>query len=82
MDGEPIVGPVKALPGLFIAVGFHSGGFAYNPGVGEFLSEYVMHGKTRTLDIDSWSPDRFDPTVVREYTGRRISQRDVAFRRH
>ncbi len=82
MDGEPIVGPVQAIPGLFVALGFHSGGFAYNPGVGELLADYVTYGKPRTADIDSWSLNRFDSEEVRHYTERIIAQRDVARRRH
>ena len=34
MDGEPIMGAVKQLPGFYLAVAFHSGGFAYNPAAG------------------------------------------------
>ena len=59
MDGEPILGPVPSIAGLFVGVGFHSGGFAYNPGTGELLADYVMRGKP-AIDVSSWSVDRFN----------------------
>lgn len=38
MDGEPILGPITWLRGLFVGVAFHSGGFAYNPVSGMLAS--------------------------------------------
>jgi len=82
MDGEPVVGPVEAIGGLFIAAGFHSGGFAYNPGIGELLSEYVIFGRPQTANVDSWLPNRFDPDETSRYLERKIRQKDVVRRRH
>lgn len=81
MDGEPILGPVRQFPGLLLGLAFHSGGFAYNPGSGELLAEYASEGKT-SVDVSSWSPDRFDPVEAREYLASTIQQEDVARRRH
>ena len=81
MDLEPVLGPVNALPGLLLALAFHSGGFAYNPGAGELLAEFVCQGRT-CVDVSSWSPDRFNVEETKEYLGTKIQQKDVGRRRH
>jgi sarcosine oxidase subunit beta len=58
MDGQPVVGPVGDLPGLFLAINFHSGGFGHHPAAGFFLAEWIVDGRT-SLDISEFSPDRF-----------------------
>ena len=50
MDGEPIMGAVKQLPGFYLAVAFHSGGFAYNPAAGYLMAECVVDGRT-SIDV-------------------------------
>ncbi|MCS6938344.1 MAG: FAD-binding oxidoreductase [Roseiflexaceae bacterium] len=80
-DGEPILGPVSRLPGLFVGVAFHSGGFAYNPVTGMLLAEYVADGRT-SIDVSAFSPDRFDPADVEAYLAKTVTQRDVVRRRH
>jgi glycine/D-amino acid oxidase-like deaminating enzyme len=81
MDGEPILGPVPQIGGLFVGVAFHSGGFAYNPGTGELLADYVMSGKP-AIDISSWAVDRFNTEETLQYLNKRLAQKDVARRRH
>ena len=81
MDGEPILGPVPQIRGLFVGVAFHSGGFAYNPGTGELLADYVMSGKP-AIDVSSWAVDRFHNQETHEYLNKRLAQKDVARRRH
>lgn len=80
-DGEPILGPVSRLPGLYVGVAFHSGGFAYNPVTGMLLAEYVADGRT-SIDVRAFSPDRFDPADIEEYLAATVAQRDVVRRRH
>jgi glycine/D-amino acid oxidase-like deaminating enzyme len=81
IDGEPLLGPVSALPGLFVGLGFHSGGFAYNPVAGELLADYVVDGQTR-IDVATFSPDRFHPGEVDAYLRRSAIQADAVQRRH
>ncbi len=81
MDGEPILGPIPQIGGLFVGVAFHSGGFAYNPGTGELLADYVMYGKP-AIDVSSWAVDRFNNNETRRYLNKRLAQEDVARRRH
>lgn len=81
MDGEPMLGPLTNLPGLILGLAFHSGGFAYNPGTGELLAEYVSEGRT-SIDVSSWSPNRFDPIETKRYLSQMLQQKDIAKRRH
>jgi glycine/D-amino acid oxidase-like deaminating enzyme len=80
-DGEPVLGPVGALPGLFVGVAFHSGGFAYNPVSGMLLAEYVSAGRT-SIDVSAFSPDRFTAAETAQYLNETVPQRDVVRRRH
>jgi glycine/D-amino acid oxidase-like deaminating enzyme len=79
--GPSLLGPVAKLPGLVAGLAFHSGGFAYNPGSGELPAEYLRDGKT-SIDVRTWSPDRFDPAATRDYLGAHYRPKDVARRRH
>jgi glycine/D-amino acid oxidase-like deaminating enzyme len=81
MDGEPILGPIKRLPGLYVAVAFHSGGFAYNPAAGELLAQYVAEGRT-SIDVSAFSSDRFSRDETQRYLAGKIAQKDVSLRRH
>lgn len=81
LDGEPILGPIGGYAGLYLGVAFHSGGFAYNPGTGELLAQYVMEGST-AIDVRSWSPDRFDADEAAEYIATRLTQAHSFRRRH
>lgn len=80
-DGEPILGPVGRMPGLFIALAFHSGGFAYNPAAGQLLAELVADGRT-SVDVSAFSPDRFDPAEAADYLAETVPQSSAVRRRH
>jgi sarcosine oxidase subunit beta len=80
-DGEPILGPIQALEGLYVGVAFHSGGFAYNPVTGMLLAELVAEGKTK-LDIATFSPARFSESETREYLATTVPQERASRRRH
>lgn len=81
MDGEPIVGPIRQLPGFYVGVAFHSGGFAYNPVSGLLLAELVA-GEQTSVDLAAFSPDRFDPAETDAYLAETLAQKDVVRRRH
>lgn len=81
LDGEPILGPVSKLPGFYVGTAFHSGGFAYNPVSGLLLAEFVTNGHA-SVDVTSFSPDRFDPNVAERYLATTLRQRDAFSRRH
>lgn len=55
-DGEPIVGPVAAVPGLYVAV-LHSA-VTLAPAVGRLVARELMGGPPEPL-LDGCRPDRF-----------------------
>lgn len=81
MDGEPILGAAPQLPRLFIGAAFHSGGFAYNPVAGQLLAELVIDGQT-SIDIQAFSPTRFDASATSDYLASKLAQKDAVSRRH
>lgn len=58
-DFQPILGPVAAIPGLHLAVGFSGHGFKLSPAVGEMVAERIVDGRASLADIGIFSPDRF-----------------------
>jgi len=80
-DGEPILGPISSLEGLYVGVAFHSGGFAYNPVTGMLLAELVAEGTTK-LDIALFSPARFSESETRDYLATTVPQKRAVRRRH
>jgi len=80
-DGEPVLGPVRAIPGLYVGVAFHSGGFAYNPAAGLLLAELVADGRTH-IDVSAFAPERFSEAETREYLALTLQQKDLVRRRH
>ncbi len=81
IDGEPILGPVDALPGLYLGCAFHSGGFAYNPAAGLLLADLVADGQPR-IDVSAFSLNRFDTESATEYLAATVPQAAAVRRRH
>ena len=65
-DTLPNIGPVGALPGLYLGCNFNSGGFGYHAVAGLLLSEFIVDGQTR-IDVAAFSPDRFKDIDVEAY---------------
>jgi sarcosine oxidase subunit beta len=57
-DGEPYIGAVPCVEGLFVAAAFHGEGFCPGPMVGRILSELVTGGQSK-ISLDPFRPDRF-----------------------
>ncbi len=81
LDGEPLLGPLAQLPGLYLGCAFHSGGFAYNPAAGLLLAQLVADGRTQ-IDISAFAPDRFAPSEVADYLATTVAQEAAVRRRH
>lgn len=83
MDGEPIIGPVTGVEGLWIGNCFHSGGFSYSPAAGFFLAELAATGSA-PIDLTAFSPARFAsvPAQTAEYVASTVPQRNASRRRH
>ncbi|WP_121743463.1 NAD(P)/FAD-dependent oxidoreductase [Natronorubrum halophilum] len=59
-DGLPLVGPVSDDEGLLVATGFNGHGFMLAPAIGRALSDYVTTETWSDLDLEPFSPRRFD----------------------
>ncbi len=70
-DGEPILGQLE--DGTFVATAFHSGGFAYSPGAGQLLAEWITTG-VPSIDITAFSPGRFRAPATEEFLARTMTQ--------
>jgi glycine/D-amino acid oxidase-like deaminating enzyme len=81
LDGEPLLGHLPDMPQVILGTAFHSGGFAYNPVAGLLLAELAA-GRTTSVDINTFAPDRFSPQVVSDYLATAVAQKDAVCRRH
>jgi FAD-dependent oxidoreductase domain-containing protein 1 len=50
-DQNALLGPHPDVPNLFFANGFSGHGMQHSPGVGRGMSELILHGAYRTLDL-------------------------------
>lgn len=57
-DFMPAIGAIGCVPGLFVAAGFSSHGWALGPAVGEAVAELVATGRTR-FDLAPFRIERF-----------------------
>jgi glycine/D-amino acid oxidase-like deaminating enzyme len=59
-DGGLLLGPLAAVPGLYVASGCNVGGLSTAPALGEALAELIVTGRS-TIDLSTLAPDRFGP---------------------
>lgn len=81
-DGNPLVGPMKGLPGYWVAAGCMAG-FVQGGGIGRSLAEWMIGGQPQIdvfgMDIARFDPQLPEPNMVaraREFYSRRF---DVPF---
>jgi len=66
-DRHPIVGEAPGVGGLYLANGFSGHGFQHAPVIGKILSELIVDGAARTVDVSPLGLERFaEGRVVRE----------------
>ncbi len=58
-DDNPILGHVPDLEGFIVAAGFSGHGFMQGPAIGRAISELVLDGEARVLDLSAFRPGRF-----------------------
>jgi len=58
-DHHPVLGPVKSLPGFFLANGFSGHGVMHSPATGRILADLIVHGKSDLVDTEMLGFDRF-----------------------
>src|SRR5947199_15928 len=59
-DWHPILDALPGIEGVYCAVGFSGHGFKMSPIVGELMSELILDGQAKTLDISSLRLARFE----------------------
>jgi sarcosine oxidase subunit beta len=58
-DQRPLLGPVPGVEGLHLAAGFSGMGFKISPAVGLAMTELLLDGRSRTVDLSIFDPGRF-----------------------
>jgi sarcosine oxidase subunit beta len=58
-DSRPLLGEVSGVTGLHICAGFSGMGFKISPAIGLMMSELLLDGCGKTVDISSFWPGRF-----------------------
>lgn len=61
IDVLPVIDNVKEVPGLTLGFGFSGHGFGISPAVSIALSELILDGESKTIDISQLKYDRFKP---------------------
>jgi len=58
-DARPLLGEIPGIKGLYVCAGFSGMGFKISPGIGVVMSELLLDGAGKTVDISSFRPSRF-----------------------
>jgi glycine/D-amino acid oxidase-like deaminating enzyme len=58
-DSRPLLGPVPGVEGLYLCAGFSGMGFKISPAVGLVMSEQILDGEAKSVDITAFRPERF-----------------------
>jgi sarcosine oxidase subunit beta len=58
-DSRPLLGEFPGVGGLFVCAGFSGMGFKISPAAGLVMSELLLDGRGKTVDIGSFCPGRF-----------------------
>jgi sarcosine oxidase subunit beta len=58
-DCRPILGEISEIGGLHVCAGFSGMGFKISPAVGLVMSELLLDGEGKTVDISTFRPSRF-----------------------
>jgi sarcosine oxidase subunit beta len=66
-DAHPIIAGARALSGFYIAAGFSGHGFQHSPATGLVMSEIILDGVAKTVDVSMLDLERFaENRLVRE----------------
>ena len=69
-DGLPLIGAVPGVTGAYVATGHSVWGILNAPATGEAISELIVDGGARTVDLSAFDPGRLaplDPARLRGY---------------
>jgi sarcosine oxidase subunit beta len=57
-DHHPVLGPVKEVPGFFLANGFSGHGVMHSPATGRIVTDLILRGKSDLIDTELLGFDR------------------------
>jgi len=58
-DCRPLLGEIPGTAGLYVCAGFSGMGFKISPAIGLVMSELLVDGRGKTVDITAFAPNRF-----------------------
>jgi glycine/D-amino acid oxidase-like deaminating enzyme len=58
-DCRPLLGEAPGIGGLYVCAGFSGMGFKISPAIGLVMSELLLDGISKTVDITAFRPGRF-----------------------
>jgi glycine/D-amino acid oxidase-like deaminating enzyme len=58
-DCRPLLGAIPGIEGLHVCAGFSGMGFKISPAIGVVMSELLLDGAAKTVEIQPFVPDRF-----------------------
>jgi sarcosine oxidase subunit beta len=58
-DCRPLLGEIPGISGLHVCAGFSGMGFKISPAIGLVMSELLLDGTSKTVDISAFRPNRF-----------------------
>lgn len=67
-DALPVVGPVKAIPGLHLALGFTGQGFGLGPVTGRLIAESITQSTPPAI-LHRYRPERFTEEPLAPFPG-------------
>lgn len=76
-DGLPVMGKVPHIEGAYISCGHNCWGILWAPASGLAIAELVATGASTTINLNHFSPGRFDNTGKRDRRGKKIGTVEV-----
>ena len=58
-DSRPLLGQIPGVGGLYLCAGFSGMGFKISPAIGLVMSELVLDGKGKSVELSAFRPGRF-----------------------
>ena len=58
-DHHPVIGPVREVPGLFLASGFSGHGVMHSPATGRIVADLITAGRTGLVETETLGLERF-----------------------
>jgi sarcosine oxidase subunit beta len=58
-DSRPLLGEIPGIHGLYVCAGFSGMGFKISPAIGIVMSELLLDGTAKAVDISAFYPNRF-----------------------